>query len=63
MKFVFTYLLPFIIRHWLRLAILGSFLFLMTKKQVGFDIQLGKAPRDVPPELYSGSSSATAKSG
>jgi len=44
MKIVLSYLLLFVGRHWLRIAILVGFLFLMTKKQVGLNIQLGQSP-------------------
>lgn len=47
MKTVVNYLLPFVGKHWLRIGIIGIFLFLINQKQIDLSIQLGK-PSVVP---------------
>lgn len=42
MKAVFTYLLPFVGKHWIRIGIIGVFLFLLNQKQIDLSIQLGR---------------------
>ena len=49
MKTLFSFLPGFIGRHWLRILIVGSALFVLTRKQVNFNIKLG-APELVPVE-------------
>lgn len=47
MKTVVTYLLPFVGKHWLRIGIVGIFLFLLNQKQIDLSIQLGR-PSVIP---------------
>lgn len=49
MKLLFSILPGFIGRHWLRLLIVGFALFILTRKQVNFNIRLG-APPPAPTE-------------
>lgn len=55
MKTIFTYLLPFVGKHWLRIGIVGFFLFLLNQKQIDLSIQLGsphvRPTQTAPPAL------------
>lgn len=50
MKTIITYFVPFLGKHWLRIGIVGIFLFVLNKKQLDFSIQLGSPPtQQLPP--------------